>query len=125
MAHISTEEVREIRKALKENFPKVKFSVTKRAHGLCVGVAIMKSEYDFSEIIGDRGHASINPCWPEKYGVHAELFKKIVKIIKTAPAKAEGGEEWYDNSDIMTDYFDTAFYLMVEVGKWDKPYEMV
>jgi hypothetical protein len=23
----------------------------------------------------------------------------------------------------MTDYFDTAFYVNLSVGKWDKPYE--
>lgn len=32
------------------------------------------------------------------------------------------GDVWYDNSDIQTDYFDTAYYLNVNVGKWDKPY---
>ena len=43
--------------------------------------------------------------------------------MKTAPALAEGGRAWYDNSDAMTDYFDTAYYTHVSVGKWNKPYE--
>jgi len=34
------------------------------------------------------------------------------------------GPDWYDRSDIMTDYFDTAFYVDVRVGKWDKPYNL-
>ena len=32
------------------------------------------------------------------------------------------GNLWYDNSDIMTDYFDTAYYLSINVGQWNKPY---
>ena len=31
----------------------------------------------------------------------------------------------YDDSDSMTDYFDTNFYLSVYVGKWDKPFKIV
>ena len=32
------------------------------------------------------------------------------------------GAEWYDRSDAQTDYFDTAYYMNVNVGQWDKPY---
>ena len=28
------------------------------------------------------------------------------------------------HSDAMTDYFDTAYYVNIHVGKWDKPYEL-
>ena len=30
----------------------------------------------------------------------------------------------HDNSDIQTDYFDVGWYVHVNVGKWNKPYEM-
>ena len=46
----------------------------------------------------------------------------IKDICHTAPAKAEGGRAYYDNSDAMIDYFDTAFYVHINVGKWNKPY---
>lgn len=29
----------------------------------------------------------------------------------------------HDNSDIQTDYFDVGWYVNVNVGKWDKPYQ--
>lgn len=29
----------------------------------------------------------------------------------------------YDDSDGMIDYFDTNFYLNLEIGRWDKPFE--
>lgn len=32
------------------------------------------------------------------------------------------GSDWYDRSDAQTDYFDTAYYMNVNVGQWDKPY---
>jgi len=29
---------------------------------------------------------------------------------------------WYDKSDIMTDYFNTAYYYYIKIGKYNKPY---
>jgi hypothetical protein len=52
-------------------------------------------------------------------------LKKVLKIIKTAPGKAVDGQEWFDDSDIMTDYFHTAFYIDLQIGTWEKPYELI
>jgi len=30
----------------------------------------------------------------------------------------------HDRSDSMTDYFDVGWYIGINVGKWDKPYEV-
>ena len=32
-------------------------------------------------------------------------------------------EGHYDKSDPMTDYFDCAWYMSIQVGKWTKPYK--
>lgn len=133
MAYITTVEVAEIRRALKDKFgSKFKFSVSRRDRGLAVTVAIMAGKTDFSDLWAGKvpsdygyGYKDIN-CYHitrENYGKHAKLFDEIVKIIKTAPAKAEGGRAWFDKSDSMTDYFHTAFYFDLHVGKWDRPYE--
>jgi len=136
MAYISTEEVAAIRKELKKEFPEYKFSVTKHHHS-SVTVAFMKGPA-FAEFQSrDRytgefkddvieGHEQLNHYWAmDFYGEkNGALIKKVEKIIKTAPVKA-GGREWYDKSDAMTDYFDTAFYMNIHVGKWDKHYEVV
>lgn len=45
-----------------------------------------------------------------------EAFEVMQEVVKIAY------EHHYDNSDAMTDYFDTNFYLHVAIGKWDKPY---
>ena len=136
MAYISTEEVAAIRKELKKELPEYKFSVTKHHHS-SVTVAFMKGPA-FAEFQSrDRytgefkddvieGHEQLNHYWAmDFYGEkNGALIKKVEKIIKTAPVKA-GGREWYDKSDAMTDYFDTAYYMNIHVGKWDKPYEVV
>jgi hypothetical protein len=31
---------------------------------------------------------------------------------------------YYDRSDAMTDYFDTAYYMHLNIGAWDKPYKI-
>ena len=134
MAYIRTDEVAEIRKALKEKFGKsLKFSV-RRQHHSSVDVSIVSGNVDFYDGSMDStdkyngrvhkfdGHSQINEYYPEHYGKHAKMFEDIVKIMKTAPANAKGGRAWYDNSDAMTDYFDTAYYTHISVGKWDKPY---
>jgi hypothetical protein len=52
----------------------------------------------------------------------ASIFDSIQDIIRTAPGTVEGGNEWFDKSDIMTDYFHTAYYYDISIGQWDKPY---
>jgi len=47
----------------------------------------------------------------------ADFFKELIQAMR--------GEEWYDNSDIQTDYFDTAYYIDINIGKWNKPYNFV
>lgn len=31
----------------------------------------------------------------------------------------------HDKSDIQTDYFDVGWYVDINIGKWDKPYQLV
>ena len=46
----------------------------------------------------------------------ANFYDELIAAMKS------GG--WYNNSDIMTDYFDIAYYTDINVGKWDKPYDL-
>ena len=136
MAYISTEEVAAIRKELKAQMPEYKFSV-KKCHHSSVTVAFMKGPAWETFQSRDRytgemhddamdDHEQLNHVWAEDfYGEkNAAIIKKVEKIIKTAPVKA-GGREWYDDSDSQSDYFDTAFYMSIHIGAWDKPYQVV
>jgi hypothetical protein len=122
MAYISTLAVRAIRNALKASFPNIKFSVRKDTHS--VNVSLLKGNIDFSEILGDDKYLQVNQYWLEHVGDHKPMFEKIIDIIKNAPAYV-GEPAWYDKSDAQVDYFCTAYYFHIEIGKWDKPYEKV
>ena len=138
MAYINAEEVKAIRNALKKKFPEYKFSVTKDNGGLNVNVAIMegpafKAEEERYHQVWDKyvtvdlneGHHQINTHWlKDHYPNNAKFFQQIVEIIKTAPYYAGVGDLWFDESDAMTDYFHTAYYFHVEVGKWNKPFKV-
>ena len=131
MAYISTADVKKIRVALKEKFPAYKFSVRKD-NNIAVAVNVMKGpafkpyeehdRYENTRYMRDlnNGNFNINHHYLDRYGENEEFFEEVVKIIKTAPNDA-----WYDNSDMQIDYFDTAYYIHLKVGKWDKDYEAV
>jgi hypothetical protein len=63
-----------------------------------------------------RAYWQTNTYYPgrEFNGDAAEFLAKVVAAMK--------GDEWYDRSDIMTDYFDVAYYVSVDVGRWDREY---
>jgi|TARA_B100000959_G_scaffold190559_1_gene199236 hypothetical protein len=128
MAYIKTEEVSAIRNELKKRFGHtgLKFGVKKQHHS-SVHVTIKAGPIDFSDIYKDHygsgdHYAQVNVYHLSNYGQHQPFFEEVLKIIKTAPALAEGGREWFDKSDAMTDYFHTAFYINLNVGEYDKPY---
>ena len=128
MAYINKEDVKAIREELKATFPELKFGV-KKMHGGSNGVdvTIKSGSTDFTDCFthGD-GYAQINQYHTHMYGKHQSLFDEIYKIIKTAPINGEGyhkGTGWFDKSDSMTDYFHTAYYISMNVGSWDKPYQ--
>lgn len=65
-------------------------------------------------------HISVNHHWLDEQFVSQELtdlWKRILETIKDAG-------EWFDKSDIQTDYFNTAFYISLNLGRWDKPFEV-
>lgn len=63
-----------------------------------------------------RYELGINPYWYHEHytGKSLQFLSDIIPALK--------GADWYDRSDIQTDYFDTAYYFDVRVGKWNKPY---
>lgn len=72
---------------------------------------------DIVDDVVSRRYMDVNQYWFQEHfsGTALQCMDEIFKAIKTA-----GG--WYDKSDIQTDYFDTAFYINVKIGKWNKPY---
>lgn len=59
----------------------------------------------------------VNPYWFQEH--FSGKAKAALTEIMTAMKRAG---DWYDRSDIQVDYFDTAYYVDVNIGKWNKPY---
>lgn len=74
-----------------------------------------------------------------------EYAKKVLSDIRQRDNQSVRGDEWYlsdygkqvmsdlnktansytyDDSDAMTDYFNHGTYMWVNIGKWDKPYQV-
>jgi hypothetical protein len=64
-------------------------------------------------------YLQVNPYWFQEH------FTGKAKQFLTEAIAALKGAEWYNNSDAMIDYFDTAYYFDVNIGAWDKPYVLV
>lgn len=60
----------------------------------------------------------VNPYWYQEHytGTALSFLSEVIPALKSA--------DWYDRSDAMTDYFNTAYYFDIHVGKWDKPYTL-
>lgn len=49
-------------------------------------------------------------------GAAKQFFDEVLPLLN------EGN---HDNSDLMTDYFDVGWYVNINVGKWNAPYQLV
>lgn len=63
-----------------------------------------------------NGYSQVNPYHFKNHfsGVALDIMTRIVKSMYAA--------DYYDNSDAQTDYFDTAYYVHINIGEWDKPF---
>ena len=124
MAYLTKEMVSSKRAALKAAFPLKagwKFSVRNRNHStLCVTVVEFPKDYDFPGHISVNPYGKMDPEAPVYREKGFSIGEKEVEALEKMKSIMRG-DDWYDNSDIMTDYFDTAFYMNLEVGTWEKP----
>lgn len=63
-------------------------------------------------------HLQVNLYWINDHfsGAAAQVLNLAAEALKAAG--------YYDRSDAMTDYFDTAYYMHLNIGAWDKPYKI-
>jgi hypothetical protein len=117
MAYMSQEHKKKIAVELKKVVPKTwKYTLSVEHHSKIV----MNIKEGPKELLEDRTegynniyHGSIDRKFK---GELLETLKKIVAALNM---------DNYDNSDIMTDYFDVGHYVNINVGKWDKPFKAI
>lgn len=129
-----------IRGYVKKSYPEYKFSITK-VHHSSLRVALMSGPVspfaipDVTKMQGEdfrfgadyfmnnwkraieKGYHGVNHYYIDSSKFLTEeakvMFKDLVKFIQSFN---------YDDSEAITDYFDTNFYLNVEIGRWDRPF---
>lgn len=67
----------------------------------------------------DLPYIQVNQFWfnDNFTGEAAQVLSKIFDCLKAAG--------WYDRSDAMIDYFETAYYITLNIGSWDKPFKYI
>ena len=77
-----------------------------------------QQEKDNALFYKKRGYMTVNHYFLDRQfsGIALEFMLKLLAIMKIGH---------YTNSDIMTDYFDTAWYTGINVGEWGKPYVLI
>jgi hypothetical protein len=84
-------------------------------------LTITAGKVDFYKDYGGDvlSNIQVNPYWYQDHftGLSKQALSEIIPAMYSA--------DYYDNSDAQVDYFDTAYYVSVNIGKWNKPYQVV
>ena len=130
MAFISQDDKKTLAPAIKAVFKKygLKGTISIQHHmTLCANVSAGRLDLiGAAAQVGDfrsSGYYQANAYRPtnEKYkDINIDIFN-FYEDLK----KAMKGAIWFDKSDIMTDYFHTAFYIDINIGQWNKPYKLL
>lgn len=75
-------------------------------------------KYNEREFIPAKDHISVNTYWCHEHfsGKAAEFLGRAVQALK--------GQDYFDESDAMTDYFHCSHYIDINIGRWNKPYAL-
>jgi hypothetical protein len=65
-----------------------------------------------------RDHIQVNTYWVHDHydGVAREFLEQAVEALK--------GPDYFDHSDIQTDYFHRSHHVDINIGKWNRPYSL-
>jgi len=133
MAYVSQEKKQSLAPAIKAILKKhsLKGSLSVRHHSALV-LTVKSGKIDFisnynaiqsKKIRPDHlpfhpasDNLDVNPYWYHEHfdGKALEFLKEVIPAMK--------GPEYFDHSDIQSDYFHCSHYFDVQIGKWDKPY---
>ena len=134
MAYVSQEKKAKLAPQIKAILKKYGFkgSIAVRHHSTLV-VNIQSGKLDmignYNSVVGaslkynDRfqpadKYISLNPYWYHEHfdGEAKAFFDELIPALK--------GDDYFNNDDIQTDYFSRSHYYDVNIGRWDKPYEL-
>ena len=56
------------------------------------------------------------------YYINEDFTGKALEFLTKVDEAMNNGN--WDNSDVQTDYFNVGWYTNINIGKWDKPYQL-
>ena len=134
MAYMNQERKAKITKMLKPILAKykVKGSLSVRNHSTIV-LTLKSGVIDFignsNRVCGNdfyqvqrgfkpttSGYDQVNPYWFQDH------YDGDAKAFLTEAFKALKSADWYDESNAMIDYLNIAYYVDINIGKWNSPY---
>ncbi len=124
MAYISQEKKKELAPNIKNVLTQYGMKGTisiRHHHVLCVtireGVLDLSKEFDEYDTAEDGNpYGHVNEHWYKKH--HRPTFVRLLTDL----IDAMKGKDWFDESDITTDYFHIAWYIDINVGTYKKGY---
>ena len=69
-----------------------------------------------THMITVKDYLDVNTYYIDTFfsGRVAEFLQKAVNLLK--------GSDYYDDTDVQSDYFNCSHYVSIKIGKWNKPY---
>ncbi len=131
MAYISQEEKKELMPAIKAVLQKYKLKASVSInHYSTLVVTIKSGPIDFISNYIVNGDLSVERALAVVKQQYMDVNRHSADNTFDGKAKdcinelivAMKGNKWYDKTDSMVDHFNIAYYLNINVGKWNKPY---
>ena len=126
MAYVSQEKKKELAPQIKAVLKKfgMKGSISVRHHSSLV-VNIKSGKLDVLGALpvseyGPRDYVQVNTCWIEENYDDATVVEFLTEL-----KSAMEGPNFFNHDDSMTDYFHRSHYVDINVGQFDKPYQLV
>lgn len=124
MAYMNQDKKKVIAAKLKPVLKKygVKGTLSVRNHSsIVLNIKAGKVDFykDFGKDSDTRYGIDVNPYW------FHEHFTGVSKSFLTEAFDALKSAGYYNNTDAQIDYFDCAYYYDINIGRWNKPYELV
>tara|TARA_B100001778_G_scaffold272430_1_gene234649 strand:- start:1093 stop:1467 length:375 start_codon:yes stop_codon:yes gene_type:complete len=123
MAYVSQKDKAELAPSIKAVLKKYKMkaSIAVRHHSTLV-VNIKSGAIDFSGNYthGDQ-YIQVNEYWIDDHYANNTVAKNFLNELLAAMK----GPKYFNNDDAQSDYFSRSHYTDINVGNWNKPYELV
>ena len=122
MAYVSQEMKKELAPAIKYVLKKYKMkaSISVRNHStLAVNIKSGAIDFTGNYTHGDQ-YIQVNEYWIDDHYANNTVAKNFLNELLAAMK----GSKYYNNDDAQSDYFDRSHYTDINVGNWNKPYEL-